>query len=69
MAAVTGIGFITSRMTGGAGGYSTFTMIHGEGVISIESGGGPGGGGVAGNTVCAKFARVLGRLGMAGEAG
>jgi len=69
MTAVTGIGFISSRMTGGAGRHAAFTVIHGEGVVSIEGGGSPRGGGVTGSAVRAEIARVFGWLGVTGKTG
>ena len=69
MASVAGIGFISSRMTGGAGRYAAFAVIHGEGVVSIEGGGSPRGGGVTGSAVRAEIARVFGWLGVTGKTG
>ena len=69
MAAVAGVGFISSRMTGGTRRYAAFTVIHGEGVISIIGGGSPCGCGVAGSAIRAEIAYVLGWLGVTGKTG
>ncbi len=69
MASVAGIGFISSRVTRSAGRYAAFTVIHGEGVVSIEGGRSPRGGSVTGDAVCAKITRVFGWLGVTGKTG
>lgn len=69
MAAITGVGCVIGWMTGYTRDSSTLAMIQGEGMISSERGGGPGGGSMAGSTICAELAKVFDRLCVAGDTG
>ena len=67
MTTVTGITLKVRWMTSGAGDRSTFAMVQGEGMLSIECSWRPGSRTVTGTTVCAKFTGVLSGFSMTGN--
>lgn len=68
MTAIASVGCKTGGMTGGAGDHSALAVIQWEGMLSIERGGSPRCGGVAGSAIGAEQTRVEHRVGMAGYA-
>ena len=68
MTTIAGVGCEITGMTGDASNHTILAMIEGKGMLSVEGGGTPRGGGVARSTICAKQPYVENRIGMAGNA-